>query len=188
MAVRPEVSSKPDHDGGRTTARPFEAFYVAQFARLATIAAAVSGDAATGEDIAQEALERARNRWATVAAYDDPGGWVCRVTVNLALNRRRRLAAEARALLRLRPATHHHRGEPALHGEPAVWRAVAALPPRQRAAVALFYLEERPVKEIAEILGVSVSTATSTLHQARQRLARDLAGTRPADDERTGRP
>ncbi len=183
--MRPQVSSKPDQDGNPTVAHPFEAFYAVQFARLATIAAAVSGDAATGEDLAQEALERARSRWATVAGYDDPGAWACRVTVNLALNRRRRLATEARALLRLGPARDPG-VEPALHGDPAVWRAVAALPPRQRAAVALFYLEDRPVSEIAEVLGVSLSTATSTLHQARQRLARALAGTRPTDDERTG--
>lgn len=92
--------------------------------------------------------------------------------------------AEARALLRL-GRTVHPNGELPLQGDPAVWRAVAALPPRQQAAVALFYLEDRPVKEIAEILGISVSTATSSLHQARQRLARDLAG--GTENERTDR-
>lgn len=177
--MRPELPTTPDQDRDGT-APAFDAFYADQFARLATIAAAVSGDAATGEDLAQEALERTRHRWATVSAYDDPGAWARRVTVNLALNRRRRLATEARALLRLGPPAPAGGGDPALHGEPTVWRAVAALPPRQRAAVALFYLEDRPVAEIADVLGVSVSTATSTLHQARQRLARSLAGPGPA--------
>ncbi len=187
----PSMTTKTPSPEGGAEGQPFEAFYAAQFARLATIAAAVSGDAATGEDLAQEALEQARSHWARLASYEDPSAWVRRVTVNMALNRRRRLAAEARALLRLRPAARAEGSDPPLHGEPAVWRAVAALPPRQRAAVALFYLEDRPVSEIADALGVSVSTATSTLHQARRRLARDLGPPEPTggnDDTRSEQP
>ena len=49
--------------------------------------------------------------------------------------------------------------------------ALGELPPQQRAAVALFYLEDRPVAEVAEIIGCSPSTAKVHLHQARKRLA-----------------
>ena len=48
------------------------------------------------------------------------------------------------------------------------------LAPKQRAVVALHYLEDRPVAEIAEILDISVSAATSSLHQARANLATRL--------------
>jgi RNA polymerase sigma-70 factor (ECF subfamily) len=48
--------------------------------------------------------------------------------------------------------------------------AVADLPPRQRAAVALFYLEDRPVDEIADLMQVSTSTVKQHLFQARGRL------------------
>ena len=54
-------------------------------------------------------------------------------------------------------------------------RAVASLPAQQRAAVALFYLEDRPVDEVAHLLGVSASTAKQHLHRARIRLAEVLA-------------
>ena len=54
--------------------------------------------------------------------------------------------------------------------------AVAALPPRQRAAVALYYLEDRPVDEIADLMEVSVSTVKQHLFQARGRLGELLVG------------
>lgn len=50
-------------------------------------------------------------------------------------------------------------------------RAVASLPAQQRAAVALFYLEDLPVEEVAQLLDVSTSTVKQHLHRARARLA-----------------
>lgn len=52
----------------------------------------------------------------------------------------------------------------------ALWR----LPVRQRAATILFYWEDRPVAEIAELMGVSTGTVKRHLHNARQRLKRSL--------------
>ncbi|MEZ5378314.1 MAG: sigma-70 family RNA polymerase sigma factor [Acidimicrobiales bacterium] len=152
----------------------FEDFYRRQFSSLAVLATAVTGDASTGEDLAQEALERARSRWETITRYDDPAAWSRRVVINLSLNRRRRLANETKALLRLVREPAGRNAGPTLHGDLAVWEAVASLPMRQRTVVALHYLEDCPVAEIADLLGISVSTATSTLHQARKRLAETL--------------
>jgi RNA polymerase sigma-70 factor (ECF subfamily) len=50
-------------------------------------------------------------------------------------------------------------------------RALKTLPPQQRAAVALFYFEDRPVQEIAHILNCSESTAKAHLFKARGKLA-----------------
>ncbi|MEM9714044.1 MAG: SigE family RNA polymerase sigma factor [Actinomycetota bacterium] len=159
----------PDHDAEPPA---FDEFYRREYPRLAVLATAVSGDPSTGEDLAQEALTRAGERWDQVSAYDNPGTWVRRVTINLATSRRRRLRNEARALLRLGPPS----AVPGvtLHGDPEVWSAVASLPPRQRAVVTLHHLEDRPVAEIADTLGISVSAATSNLHKARRRLAEAL--------------
>jgi RNA polymerase sigma-70 factor (ECF subfamily) len=41
----------------------------------------------------------------------------------------------------------------------------------QRAAVVLYYWEDRPVAEIARVLEVSESTVKQHLHRARHRLA-----------------
>jgi len=149
----------------------YEAFFHREFSTLAVLAGTVAGNRSAGEDIAQEALSRAHQQWAKVSSFDRPGAWVRRVAINLAIGRKRRFASEAKALLRLAPTqvAAEVRG-----GDPLVWAAVDELAPRQRAVIALHYLEDRPVAEIAEILEISVSAATSNLHKARTNLATKL--------------
>jgi len=55
-----------------------------------------------------------------------------------------------------------------------VHAAVLALPAKQRAAVVLFYFEDRSVDATAAVMGISPSTAKVHLHRARQRLAEML--------------
>ena len=54
------------------------------------------------------------------------------------------------------------------------WDAVRALPPRQAQAIALYYLEDRPVSDIAEILGCAPDTVKVHLHRGRRTLADTL--------------
>lgn len=146
----------------------FEALFVAEYPKMVALAAAVSGSRSHAEDIAQEAMSRLNRRWAQVQGYDKPGAWLRRTTINLALSQRRRLVAEAKAVLRLgRPDPELPPAEPA---DQAVWDAVAQLPGNQRAAVALHFLEDRSVVEIADILDIAPSTARVHLHRARQTL------------------
>lgn len=146
----------------------FDAVFVEEYPKMVALAAAVSGSRSSAEDIAQEAMARLDRNWAKVQGYDNPGGWLRRVTVNLAVSRRRRLVSEAKALLRLdRPASALPPEEPA---DPALWAAVAALPRNQRAAIALHYLEDRSVADIADVLDISPSTAKVHLHRGRQAL------------------
>ena len=49
--------------------------------------------------------------------------------------------------------------------------AVRRLPTSQRAAIVLHYYEDRPVAEIASILGCAEATARVHLHRGRKRLA-----------------
>ena len=152
----------------------FAAFYRREFAAIAVVAGTVAADRSVGEDLAQEALSRAHRDWERVSGLDKPGAWARRVAINLAIGRKRRAASEARALLRLgRPAIEAAQTR---RGDPAVWAAVDELAPKQRAVIALHYLEDRPVAEIAEILEISVSAATSNLHKARTNLAGALGG------------
>lgn len=155
----------------------FDEFFRNEFPGLSVLATVVSGDPAVGEDIAQEALHRAQKRWTVISGYDKPGAWARRVVINLATSRRRRITSETKALLRLGGVSRTAQSAEAtvLHGDPEVWAAVAALPPRQRSVIALHYLEDRPVAEIAELLGASVTATTSNLLRARQRLAEILS-------------
>ena len=62
---------------------------------------------------------------------------------------------------------------PELDGE--LWAAVGALPPKQRAAVALRYGSDLPHAEIAAALGCSPEAARRSLHEGLKRLRKELA-------------
>jgi RNA polymerase sigma-70 factor (ECF subfamily) len=68
--------------------------------------------------------------------------------------------------------------------DPALRAALATLPAMQRAVVALFYLEDRPMEEVADLLGCSTSTGFVHLHRARHRLAALLS--EPVSEEVDG--
>ena len=150
----------------------FDRFFQREFPAMVALAYSVSGSAAAAEDIAQDALSRAYRMWPKVSAYDKPGAWLRRVTINLALSTRRRMAAETKARFRLgRPTLSE---TPAVHDD--VWDAIRRLPGNQRAAVALHYLEDRSIAEVAEILDCAEATARVHLHRGRQALAAMLEG------------
>jgi len=49
-------------------------------------------------------------------------------------------------------------------GDAALWSAVAGLPTKQRVAVVLRHVADRPYEEIAEALGCSVEAARASVH------------------------
>ena len=52
--------------------------------------------------------------------------------------------------------------------------SVMGLPEQHRTILYLFYYEDLTVKEIADLMGLTVTTVTSRLHRARKRLKCDL--------------
>jgi RNA polymerase sigma factor (sigma-70 family) len=56
-----------------------------------------------------------------------------------------------------------------------IWEKVGALPPKQRAAVALRYGSDLPHAEIATALGCSPEAARRSLHEGIKRLRKELA-------------
>lgn len=53
--------------------------------------------------------------------------------------------------------------------------AIRALPDRQRAAIILFEVEDRPIREVAEMLDCSEGAVKFNLHEARKKLRGALA-------------
>ncbi len=58
--------------------------------------------------------------------------------------------------------------------DPAFWDAVRRLPRRQAQCVALHYLEDRSVADIARVLGIGEATVRVHLHRGRSTLAAAL--------------
>ena len=147
----------------------FDRFYLREFTPMVALALAVSGSSSAAEDLAQEAMVRAHKNWDHVSGYDKPGAWVRRVTINLARSALRKRASETKALFRVAGSSGPVPEPDA--ADQSLWTAVKRLPKNQRAAVALFYLEDMTVRDIAEILECSESTAKVHLHRGRAALA-----------------
>ena len=154
----------------------FEAWYQAEYGRVLALLTVFVDDREAAEDVTAEAFARALSRWNRVADMAAPTGWVVRVGVNLARRRARRAALEQR-LLGGRAAPGHQGSTPADHSAAETWDAVRRLPPRQRLAIALRYIDDLPEHEIAALMGVSPGTVAATLHAARQRLAQSWSTT-----------
>jgi RNA polymerase sigma-70 factor, ECF subfamily len=89
--------------------------------------------------------------------------------------RRRRLAAEGRALVRFAGRGADVAETFDFEAAEGFWRLVRRLPPRQAHVVALHYAADRSVAEIAEVLEVAEGTVKAHLHKARTRLTKLLA-------------
>jgi RNA polymerase sigma-70 factor, ECF subfamily len=153
----------------------FDAFYREHYPAVVGLVYTLTGSRNGAEDIAQEAFLRAHRHWDEVAHYERPGGWVRVVALNLARGRLRRLAAETRALGRFAgmAVTAFPELEPA---DEAFWSAVRALPRRQCEVVALHYLEDMSVADVATLLGIADSSVRNSLAQARSTLAKTIGG------------
>ena len=151
----------------------FEDLYVKDYQAVVGLAFALSGSRWLAEDLAQEAFLAAHRNWPRVSAYDQPGAWVRRVVANLSVSAFRRRVVEAKALLRIAPGDRDPLPElPAEDAE--FWDAVRSLPRRQSQAVALHYLEDLPVAEVATILDMAPGTVKKHLFDGRRELARRL--------------
>lgn len=148
----------------------FRSFYLDEYPQIVAVAAGLTGDRAAAEDIAQEALSRAWARWAKVSSYDKPGAWVRRVAINLATSRARKLANETTTRTKLKLHTPTSVAPVELPDE-SLWEEVRKLPKRQAQAVALHYINDLPLDEIAAVMGCSVGTVKTHLHRARTALA-----------------
>lgn len=165
----------PVYEGSErvTNAETFEDLYARDFAAVVGLAYALSGSRAGAEDLAQEAFLAAHRSWDRVGRYDDPGAWVRRVVANLSVSAFRRRLAEAKALTSI--AIGSARALPKLSDDDAeIWRTVRTLPRRQRQVIALRYLEDMPVAQIALVLGTAEGTVRKHLHDGRLTLARRL--------------
>ena len=164
------------HGGGSAAVdslETFEEFYAREFPAVVGLAFALSGSRAASEDLAQDAFLAAHRDWERVAAYARPDLWVRRVVSNLSMSMFRRRYAEARAMARV--ALGSSTTLPELSADDAeFWAAVRSLPRRQAQVIALRYLDDRPVAEIAEILGTATGTVKKHLYDGRRTVVRRL--------------
>ena len=128
--------------------------------------AVVTGSRAVAEDVVHEALARA---WERGGRIEHVERWVMAVALNLARNRWRRARREELGRDEDVPVDAVDGADVDLR------RALAALPVRQREVVVLHYLLDKPVAEVAAIVGLSPGGTKHALFRARRSLAAALA-------------
>ncbi len=143
--------------------------------------AVAAGDREVAADCVQDAFMRAFVRWHRVSKLDDPVGWIRHVAVNRMRDHFRKLERGGRAVTRLRsqqPMVAEPPGEPSeLAG------LLAQLPPQQRIAAALFYVDDLSVGEIADAMRLSDGAVKYHLHAARATLRGALEPVEPLEPQ-----
>jgi RNA polymerase sigma factor (sigma-70 family) len=150
----------------------FAEFYESQYRSVVRLAAALVGRWDVAEELVQDAFVALHARWERVSQYESPEGWLRRVVLNRSLSALRRRTVEVRLVARLARQRERPAELPLPDGD--TWRAVAALPKRQAQVVALRFVDDLGVGEIAAVLGCDESTVRTHLRRATQSLATRL--------------
>ena len=158
------------------TAADFETFYRSEQERLFQALYLLTGDRAEADDISQDALLRAYERWDRVATMESPAGYVYRTALNLHRSHLRKLAVRARNVYTAVAAEDVGGSVAASHD---VRRALAALPRGQREALILVDWFGLASDEAGQVLGIDASSVRGRLHRGRDALRSKLGA---ADD------
>jgi RNA polymerase sigma factor (sigma-70 family) len=136
---------------------------------MAVLRGAVGREGA--EDVFQETFLAALRAYPGLRDARNLRGWLVTIAHRKAIDHHR---ARGRA-----PVPVAEVGEEAFTdpdpADGAIWNAVAALPPKQRAAVTLRFASDLPYEEIAAALGCSPAAARRSLHEGLKRLRKEIA-------------
>jgi RNA polymerase sigma-70 factor (sigma-E family) len=147
----------------------YSAYYQVRGPALRRTAYLLSGSWHDADDLVQATFIKLYVHWRRIR-LETVDGYARRVLVNefLATRRKARETPVAQAIDG--PAT-----EPSTVDRVVLDRALAGLPPRQRAAVVLRYWEDLSITETAALLGVSAGTVKSQVSRALAALRLDVA-------------
>jgi len=125
------------------------------------------------EDCFQETFLAALRAYPKLDRAENLRGWLFTIAHRKAIDHHRANGRRPLPVAEVAEMAAAPTGEPEPGGE--VWALVRALPPKQRAAVALRYACDLPHAEIAAALGCTPEAARRSLHEGMKRLRRELA-------------
>ncbi|HEY2052758.1 MAG TPA: sigma-70 family RNA polymerase sigma factor [Solirubrobacterales bacterium] len=136
---------------------------------MAVLRGAVGREGA--EDAFQETFLAALRAYPNLREASNLRGWLVTIAHRKAIDHHR---ARGRAPVPVESV----REEAVFDPDPAddeVWKLVAALPPKQRAALTLRFAGDLPHEEIAAALGCSPEAARRSLHEGLKRLRKEMS-------------
>jgi RNA polymerase sigma-70 factor (sigma-E family) len=145
-------------------ATTFDELFRRRYEPMVRVAFLMVGSRAEAEDVVQDSFARVELRWNRL---ENPAGYLHRCVVNRSHDTLRRRRLEQRFGRLRRDETSELQAD-------ELGDALAALPPKRRAAVVLRYYAGLPEREIAEVLGVRPGTVKSMLHRALAQLREEI--------------
>ncbi len=155
--------------------------------RVLNVALRVLGDFGAAQDVAQDVFLNLERRVRTFRRDASFVSWIYRITVNRAIDHRRRMARRPAARMGDIPVGLETSGLPGRAGVTApdeplsrtegaerVQAALLLLSPKLRAIAVLRYVEGLSYEALAEALGCSIGTVKSRLNRAHAALRREL--------------
>ncbi len=156
----------------------FREFVETRQAALLRLAWLLTGNWQDAEDLVQVALAKVWRRWARVAAEGSPEAYVRRIIVTTHLtSRRRRWHGERPAVDLPEPVLDQDGELTRVEARDELVRALAQLPPRQRAVLVLRFYTDLSVDATARVLECTPGTIKS---QTAKAMARMTATTKEA--------
>lgn len=137
---------------------------------LYAAAMAITKNPEDAEDAVQEAILKG---WAKLGNLREPQyftTWMTRIAIRTAINIRRKHKPSVPLLIEL-PAKGSKAEE-----RMDVRRAIEELDEKTRLATVLYYFEDMPIEQIAQVVGARQGTVKSRLHRARAKLRDVLEG------------
>ncbi len=166
----------------------FEDVVAAELPALLRYATALSGDPEQANDMVQDVLARAYQRWERIARTERPAAYLMKMVTNEFLSWRRRWST--RSVVPVADATLDRaasaRSPVGDHGQQIVdrddlERRLAMLPRRQQAALVLRYYEGLDYPEAAAVLGCAEGTVRSACSRGLATLRLDPVQATKAD-------
>jgi RNA polymerase sigma-70 factor (ECF subfamily) len=156
----------------------------AQIPQLRRYARALTGDAWAADDLVQDTLERACDRWQLWRAGSDLRAWLFTLMHNLFIDGARRAVREHAAHRVNIDDVAGELAAPAGATDDALdlQRCLLRLPDEQREVLLLVALQDLSYQDVARITGTPLGTVMSRLSRARARLRELMEGAGAAAD------
>ena len=131
------------------------------------------GDAALADDLAQDALVRAYVASGSFLGLSKFSTWLFRIAYNCYIDHCRK-ARPDRTSVEDAIALPSDDASDASFRYQQLYQALERLPQKEKAAIALFYFEDRSIQEISAILGIPSGTVKYHRSQGRTRLKQHI--------------
>ena len=130
------------------------------------------------EDLAQEISAQLWKAWPKYDPARPFSTWMYRIALNVAISFVRSEVQRRSVFTPLEDEVHDRGSPSSADGDDAdrmrrLRRFIAAEPPIERALL-LLYLEEKPQKEIAEILGITPTNVSTKINRLKQRIRNEV--------------